>query len=309
MRHVPVLINEVMDALNLKPGMNVIDCTLGDGGHSEKILEATSPNGKLLGIDVDPESLLRAKQFLYRFEGRVTYVRENFIHLKKIVEENSFLGVQGILMDFGWSSPQFADRERGLSFQNPNELLDMRFGSSFNTPIFGLNNPTAAELLNTLTHEQLEYIFSAYGEENLSGEIARHIQECRKSKSVETVGDLVEIILQVYRKKLNTDKEIPWIGGLHPATKVFQALRIAVNDELGVIEKVLPDAIDVLESGGRLAVITFHSLEDRIVKHYFKSIDEKTIKIISKKPVVCGEQEYKQNPPSRSAKLRVIEKL
>ena len=309
MRHVPVLLNEVLESLNLKSGMNIIDCTLGDGGHSEKILEQTGPHGKLLGIDADPESLLRAKQFLYRFEPRVIYVRENFIHIQKIVAENNFLGVKGILMDFGWSSPQFAERERGLSFQNPNEVLDMRYGSSFETPIFGLSNPTAAELVNQLPVDQLEHIFSSFGEEHLSLEIAIAIREARKQKPIQTVGDLVEIVLQAYRTKLKTDKEIPWIGGLHPATKVFQALRIAVNDELGVIEKVLPAAVDVLESGGRLCVITFHSLEDRIVKHYFKSIHEKTIQIITKKPIECGEQEYKENPPSRSAKLRVVEKL
>lgn len=309
MRHVPVLLEEVLESLNLAPGMNIIDCTLGDGGHSEKILERTAPNGKLLGIDADPESLLRAKQFLYRFESRTTFVRENFIHIKKIVEESKFSGVKGILMDFGWSSPQFAERERGLSFQNPTESLDMRYGSSFENPIFGLNNPTASELVNELSVDQLDHIFSTFGEENLSKEIAIAIRNARKRKPVETVGDLVEIILQTYRTKLKTEKEVPWIGGLHPATKVFQALRIAVNDELGVIETVLPEALEVLEPGGRLAVITFHSLEDRIVKHYFKSVDQKTIKIITKKPIECGEQESKDNPPSRSAKLRVVEKL
>src|SRR3989338_8933441 len=309
MRHVPVLLSEVLESLNLKSGINIIDCTLGDGGHSEKILELTSPHGKVLGIDADPESLLGAKQFLYRFEPRVTYVRDNFIHIDRIVEENKFAGVKGILMDFGWSSPQFADRERGLSFQNTNEQLDMRYGTTFETPIFGLSDPSAAELINSLPPEELEYIFFTFGEENLSGDIAHAIRDFRKEKPIETVGNLVEIVLQVYRKKLKTEKEIPWIGGLHPATKVFQALRIAVNDELGVIETVLPKAIDVLEPSGRLAVITFHSLEDRIVKHYFKSIDEKTVKIITKKPIECGEEEYKNNPPSRSAKLRVIEKL
>jgi len=289
--------------------MNVIDCTLGDGGHSEKILEKTSPDGKLLGIDVDPESLLRAKQFLYRFEKRVTFVRENFIHLKSLVEKEKFASPDGILMDFGWSSPQFMERSRGLSFQNPDEPLDMRYGSNFENLIFDRYNPTAADLVNNLSIEQLQYIFSSFGEENLSREIALAIQEKRILKSIETVGDLVEIILDAYRKKLKTEKEIPWIGGLHPATKVFQALRIAVNDELGVIEKVLPQAIEVLSPGGRLAVITFHSLEDRIVKHYFKSREGKDIEIITKKPVECAEDEYAKNPPSRSAKLRVIQKL
>lgn len=309
MRHVPVLQSEVIEYLKLESGMNVIDCTLGDGGHSEKILEKTAPEGKLLGIDVDPESLLRAKQFLYRFEKRVTFVRENFIHLKDVVEKEKFAPVDAILMDFGWSSPQFMERSRGLSFQNPGESLDMRYGSNFESLIFDLPNPTAADLVNNLSVEQLEYIFSSFGEENLSREIAQGIQEKRKVQPIKIVGDLVEIILDSYRKKLKTNKEIPWIGGLHPATKVFQALRIAVNDELGVIEKVLPQAIDILQPGGRLAVITFHSLEDRIAKHYFKSREGKDIEIITKKPVECAEEEYAQNPPSRSAKLRVIQKL
>jgi 16S rRNA (cytosine1402-N4)-methyltransferase len=309
MRHVPVLHAEVIHYLKLESGMNVIDCTLGDGGHSEKILEKTAPEGKLLGIDVDPESLLRAKQFLYRFEKRVTFVRENFIHLKSLVEKEKFASPDGILMDFGWSSPQFMERSRGLSFQNLSEPLDMRYGSNFESLIFGIQNPTAADLVNNLPMEQLEYIFSSFGEENLSREMAQGIQEEKKVQPIKTVGDLVKIILDAYRKKLKTDKEIPWIGGLHPATKVFQALRIAVNDELGVIEKVLPQAINILPSGGRLAVITFHSLEDRIVKHYFKSREGKDIQIITKKPVECGEEEYAANPPSRSAKLRVIQKL
>lgn len=309
MRHVPVLLQEVIELLNLKPGMNIVDCTLGDGGHSEKILEKTSPDGKLLGIDVDPESLLRAKQFLYDFEGRATFVRENFVHLKKIVQDKNFDQVDGILMDFGWSSPQFMERSRGLSFQNPEELIDMRYGSNFENLIFDLHNPTAADLVNNLSVSQLEYIFSVFGEENLSQEISQAIYDKRKIKLIETVGDLVEIILETYRKKLKTEKEIPWIGGLHPATKVFQALRIAVNDELGVIENVLPQAIDILSPGGRLAVITFHSLEDRIAKHFFKSREGKDIEIITKKPVECGEDEYRENPPSRSAKLRVIQKL
>lgn len=300
MRHVPVLLNEVIESLNLKPGMNIVDCTLGDGGHSEKILEKTSPDGKLLGVDVDPESLLRAKQFLYRFENRATFVRENFSQLKSIVEKEKFGPVHAVLMDFGWSSPQFMERSRGLSFQNPEEPLDMRYGSTADT---------AADLVNQLDAEQLEKIFSSFGEENLSREIAAGIQERKKVSPIQTVGQLVDIVLDVYRKKLKTDKEIPWIGGLHPATKVFQALRIAVNDELGVIEKVLPQAIEVLAPQGRLAVITFHSLEDRIAKHYFKSREGKDITIITKKPIECGEEEYQNNPPSRSAKLRIVEKL
>ncbi len=309
MRHVPVLLREVIELLNLRSGMNIVDCTLGDGGHSEKILEKIAPEGKLLGIDVDPESLLRAKQFLYRFEGRVIFVRDNFVQLKEILKNGQLGRVDGILMDFGWSSPQFMQRSRGLSFQNPEEPLDMRYGSSFETALFGLDNPTAKDLVNQLPAEQLEYIFSRFGEENLSRDIAKKIVEERKQKEIQTVGELVEIVLSTYRTKLKTEKEIPWVGGLHPATKVFQALRIAVNDELGVIEKVLPQAVEALSSGGRLAVITFHSLEDRIVKHFFKSKEGKDIEIITKKPIECDTEEYTNNPPSRSAKLRVVQKL
>ncbi|MBI4993060.1 MAG: 16S rRNA (cytosine(1402)-N(4))-methyltransferase RsmH [Candidatus Magasanikbacteria bacterium] len=300
MKHVPVLLNEVIDGLELKPGMRVIDCTLGDAGHAEKILEKIGPDGKLLGIDTDVEAILRAKQYLYNFEKQTVFVRDNFTNLKKIVTENNFNPINGILLDLGWSSPQFEERGRGFSFLKEEELLDMRYGGE---------HGTASELVNELTEEEFEKIFREYGEEKLSKEIAKATVENRKEKKIEKVGDLVEIVLTVYRKKLKSEKEIPWVGGLHPATKVFQALRIAVNDELGVLEKVLPQAIETLSADGRLAVITFHSLEDRIVKHFFKDQDGKTIKIISKKPIVCSEEEYKTNSRARSAKLRVAEKI
>ena len=299
MRHEPVLLNEVLEALALAPGKNIIDCTLGDGGHSEEILKQTVPDGRLLGIDADPESLMRAKQYLHAEADRVTFVRENFEHLGKIVEEAGFGPVHGVLMDLGWSSPQFAERKRGFSFQNPDEPLDMRY-----TP--NGDRQTAAELIQASTMEELEEIFRVYGEEKLSKQIAQAIQEYEQR--INNTGDLVNIVLDVYRKKLNTDKEIPWIGGLHPATKVFQALRIAVNDEFGVIERALPQAIDALEPGGRLAVISFHSGEDRIVKHYFKSMKNK-IEIKTKKPIIASEAEAESNPRARSAKLRVIEKI
>lgn len=304
MRHLPVLLKEVLSSLQLKSGMNIIDCTLGDAGHSEKILEAISPDGKVLGIDADPEALLRAKNYLHQFEGRVMYVRENFVELEKIVAHAQFGPVNGILMDFGWSTPQFEERRRGFSFQKPEEMLDMRYGAESDVTV-----RTAAELLNTLSQSELEEIFRVYGEERLSEEIAHAVVLKRKEKEIKTVGDFVAIILETYRKKLKTDKEIPWIGGLHPATKVFQAVRIAVNDELGVIERVLPQAIEVLSPGGILAVITFHSLEDRMVKHYFKKHAGKIFTILTKKPVIASEEEGKENPRARSAKLRVIKKI
>ncbi|MFH1947238.1 MAG: 16S rRNA (cytosine(1402)-N(4))-methyltransferase RsmH [Candidatus Magasanikbacteria bacterium] len=301
-RHVPVLLTEVLDSLQLKPGMNVIDCTLGDAGHAEKILEATAPYGKLLGIDADPEAVLRAKQFLYKYEDRVVFVRDNFVNLKKIVEENNFGPVNGILMDLGWSTPQFEDRGRGFSFLRPEEKLDMRFAGNE-------MRMSATNVVNELDFGRLVNIFKKYSEENLSKQIAKAIVDNRKEKKIETVGELVEIILDVYRKKLKTDKEVPWIGGLHPATRVFQALRIAVNDELKVLEKTLPQAVEVLAPGGRLAVISFHSGEDRIVKTYFKKQSGKILKIINKKPIICSEEEGKENPRARSAKMRVVERV
>ena len=312
MRHVPVLLNEVIEQLALKPGANVIDCTLGDAGHAEKILEKIVPDGKLLGIDADIEAILCAKKYLYNFEGQVIFVRDNFVNLQKIVAEQKFGPVNGILLDLGWSSPQFEERGRGFSFEKSDEPLDMRYGLQIAD--CRLQNKTAGELVNELSESELEKIFREYGEEKLSKEIAKAIKETKTE--IKTVGELVSIILEVYRKKLKTNKEVPWVGGLHPATKVFQALRIAVNDELGVIEKVLPQAVEALAPQGRLAIITFHSLEDRIVKHFFQKASfgsgsglSKTIKIITKKPIVCSKEEWDANPRARSAKLRVVEKL
>ena len=340
MRHTPVLKTEILESLRLKPGDNVIDCTLGDAGHSEAMLEKILPNGKLLGIDLDVEAVLRAKRFLYRFatatagsrlkavKDRAVLVRENFANLKKIVESNNFSPVNAILMDLGWSSPQFAERGRGFSFLT-DEALDMRYDApchcesseaipsdgSANTGIaaslrlLAMTNQTAADIVNSYNEQELAGIFKNLGEENLSKEIASAIVEFRKEKKIERTGELTEIILQVYRTKLRTDKEIPWIGGLHPATKVYQALRIEVNHELDNLKKALPQAVEVLSVGGRLAVITFHSLEDRIVKQYFKSIEHRQIKLVNKKPITASEAEVQENPRARSAKLRVVEKL
>ncbi len=301
MRHVPVLLSEVLTVLQPKPNDKFIDGTVGDAGHSEKILQATSPNGLLLAIDADPESLLRAKQNLYDFGERVSYERANFSELERIVSDQKFGLVQGILLDLGWSSPQFADRGRGFSFLQ-DEPLDMRYSAKG-------EEPTAAELLNSFDKNELTKVFKDYGEENLSAEIAAAIVDYRTNKAIEKTGELVEIILQTYRTKLKTNKEVPWVGGLHPATKVFQALRIAVNHELEVVETVIPAAMRVLAPGGRLAIITFHSLEDRIVKHAFKELEAKQIgTVITKKPIECSEAEAENNSRARSAKLRVIQK-
>jgi 16S rRNA (cytosine1402-N4)-methyltransferase len=304
MRHVPVLLKEVIAALRPISGQTFVDCTLGDAGHAEAILEAMNPNGKLIGFDADPEAIIRAKRFLGRFQENVVYVRSNFTTLSEALRAEGVSEVNGILIDLGWSTPQFAERGRGFSFQNAAEPLDMRYSGAAD-----LSRRTASEIVNTNALDDLERIFRDYGEENLSSEIAQGIGAARSEKPIETVGDLVEIILKAYRKKLRTEKEIPWIGGLHPATKVFQALRIEVNGELDVIKQIIPACLPFLRKGGRLAMISFHSLEDRIIKHVYKDMEHKGFKIITKKPIECSPEEWESNPPSRSAKLRVIEKL
>jgi len=301
MRHIPVLIKETIDLLNLLPGKNAVDCTLGDAGHAEAILEKTAPNGKLLGIDADVESILRAKRNLYRFEERVIFVRDNFVNIKKIISESKIAPINAILMDLGWSTPQFAERGRGFSFEK-DEPLDMRYEHGQEV------QETAADILNNYSQDDLAKILKNFGEEKFYKEIAEAVVEARREKKIETTKELTEIILQVYRKILKTDKEIPWIGGIHPATQTFQALRIAVNRELEVLKKSLPDAVEALAPGGRLAVITFHSLEDRIVKQYFKKIENKEVTLVNRKPITAGEEELQINPRARSAKLRMVEK-
>ncbi len=303
MRHVPVLLHEVIEVLRPAPGQTFVDGTLGDAGHAEAILDATGPNGKYIGFDADPEAILRAKRFLEPFKERVVYVRENFSRMSEMLAAEGVQTVNGVLIDLGWSTPQFAERGRGFSFLKPEEPLDMRYSGEAEK-----QKTSAKDMVNSLSEEDLMNIFRDYGDESLAREIAAAIVAKRAEKPIETVGDLTEVILQTYRKKLKTDKEIPWVGGMHPATKVFQALRIAVNNEFGVIKQVLPQALNALAPGGRLAVITFHSGEDRIVKHEFKRAEQNGFTLITKKPIVCSEEEGEANPPSRSAKLRVIEK-
>lgn len=298
MRHIPVLKDEVLSFVPTKSDLKVVDCTLGDAGHSELILEKIQGQGRLLGIDADVESVLRAKRFLYRFEDQTIFVRDNFKNLNKILKENNFEGVDFILADFGWSTPQFKERGRGFSFEGV-EPLDMRYSDN--------QEKTAKDLINNSSVDELAKIFTDFGEEKFAKDIAIKIGKQRKIKEIDTNKELNDLILQVYREKLSSSKEIPWIGGLHPATKVFQALRMAVNEELEVIKEFLPQAVDVLNKEGRLAIITFHSLEDRIVKHYFQA--NKKIKILTKKPISASEEEIKENPSSRSAKLRVVEKI
>lgn len=309
--HIPVLLNEVIKFLDPKPNQNFIDCTLGAGGHTVEILKRTAPNGKVLGIDMDVNAILVAKQKVLKAgieSSRLLAVRGNYKNLEEIVLQNNFKNISGILVDLGFSSMEIADPEKGFSFQTE-APLDMRYGEE---------GETAAEILNHSREEELERIFKEYGEEKFAGRIAKKICEIRKNNPIDTTFKLVELISEVVPKNLQH-------GRIHFATKVFQALRIATNHELENLTEVLPKAIELLPKGGRLAIISFHSLEDRIVKQYFKkeSIDcvcpksipvcncghKAILKILNKKPIVPSEEEATQNPRSRSAKLRVAEKL
>ena len=303
--HVPVLLREVLHFLRPRPGGVYIDATVGGGGHAEAILEASAPDGRLLGLDADPDALGRSQRRLHRFERRVVLVHANFDRLQPIAERYGFVPADGVLMDLGVSSDQLADAARGFSFLRPGPL-DMRMDPSL--------PHTAADLINSLDEDDLAHLIRAYGEEPRARRIARAIVRARP---MYTTTELADLIARVVPRRPGQR--------LHPATRVFQALRIAVNDELGALERALPQAVAVLRPGGRLAVITFHSLEDRIVKHFFRREARDCIcpprqpvctcghraqvRVVTRRPVVPSQDEIRANPRSRSAKLRVVEKL
>ena len=289
--HVPVLIKEVLEYLDLKPNQNFIDATVGDGGHAAAILEKTSPNGKLLAIDRDSGSIIRARSKLEEFGNRVLFINDSFGNLEKIARENDFGLANGILFDFGMSSSQLENSGRGFTFAK-DEILDMRYDNK--TPI------TAEDVVNGYSEKELAEIFKRFGEEPYAIKIARAIiQNCRKER-IKTTGELVKII----------DKTIRRRGRLHPSTLVFQALRIEVNQELAEIEKALKIVLEILKKGGCAAFISFHSLEDRLIKNWSRDLDKLgEIKILNKKPIIASADELKINPRSRSAKLRIVVSL
>jgi 16S rRNA (cytosine1402-N4)-methyltransferase len=305
-KHTPVLLNEVIEFLNPRPNQNFIDCTLGAGGHTAEILKRTAPNGKVLGIDLDGRAIEIAKKNIG--SERLMAVNDSYKNLEKIVLQNNFSDISGILVDLGYSSMEITDSEKGFSFQI-DAPLDMRYGNE---------GVTAAEIIAKSRESELEKIFRDYGEERFAKKIAHKICVRRETNPIRTTSELVEIIAEAVPKKFQH-------GRIHFATKIFQALRIAVNDELGNLEAVLPQAVKILNPGGRIAVISFHSLEDRIVKNFFRreaagcicpkefpvcNCGHKAIlKILNKKPLVPSEEEAKINPRSRSAKLRVAERL
>ncbi len=290
--HYPVLHREILEFFKNIKGSTIVDATIGGAGHSYLILERF-PDKKVIGIDKDDYALERAKERLKEFEGRYTLVKSSFKDIDKVLDQLGVDKVHGFLFDLGVSMFQLKT-ERGFSFQRE-DFLDMRMDRS--------QHLTAYEVVNKYPLHALENIIKNYGEERFYKRIARAIVEQRKKKPIQTTKELENIIFHAYPKKAR-------YGRIHPATRTFQAIRIEVNNELEELETALKKAIERLDKGGIMAVISFHSLEDRITKKLFKEYEKlKKIKNLTKKPIVPQEDEIKENPPSRSAKLRVIERV
>jgi 16S rRNA (cytosine1402-N4)-methyltransferase len=291
--HIPVLLKEVVEGLALRPGDNAVDGTVGAGGHAAAILESTSPNGLLLGIDLDEAALEAARRKLDPFGSRVMLVRENYRNLERVLLSRSFGPIQAALLDLGFSSLAIDNPSRGFSFRFDGPL-DMRFDPS--------QELTAASVVNGWNADELTGILVRYGEERFARRIAGAVVAARRRERIVSTLQLVDVIAAAvpaaYRR-----------GKLHFATRTFQALRIAVNDELGNLEAALPAFTQALAPGGRLAVISFHSLEDRVVKRFFlNQAKAGVLKVLTKRPIVAAEAEVAANPRSRSAKLRIAEK-
>ncbi|MFA5228527.1 MAG: 16S rRNA (cytosine(1402)-N(4))-methyltransferase RsmH [Candidatus Paceibacterota bacterium] len=272
--HIPVLLKEVID--QIEANKNYIDCTLSFGGHTKEILKKNKPEGKVLGIEIDKEIFEKTIK-----DDRLIAINDSYINLKEIIEKNNFKDVSGILLDAGMSSYHIDSSKRGFSF-NKDEPLLMNYG----------NGISAEEIINEYDENEIERILREYGEEKFSKKIAKKIIEERKRRKIKSTLQLVEIIKRI----------VPG-SKINPATRTFQALRIEVNQELENLKKVLPQALEVLNSKGKLMIISFHSLEDRIVKNFIKDNQ-----LELNKPIVPGEEEIKINPRSRSAKLRIIVK-
>jgi 16S rRNA (cytosine1402-N4)-methyltransferase len=306
--HVSVLLDECIQALNIKPDGIYVDGTLGGAGHSSQIA-ARLTTGRLIGIDRDPKALKAAGERLAPYADRVTLVHSNFSQLDEVLENLGIEGVDGILLDLGVSSPQLDEAERGFSYM-ADAPLDMRMNSE--------DSLTAHEVVNTWPREELRRILYEYGEERYAPQIAAAIERRRAEKPIETTLELVDVIRSAMPPAALREKQ-------HPAKRSFQAIRIAVNDELGAVGRVLEVAVPKLNRKGRLAIITFHSLEDRLVKNGMAANargctcppnfpvcicgNKPKVKLISKKPIVSGPEELERNPRARSAKLRVCEKL
>lgn len=285
--HIPVLLKETIECLDVKPDKNYIDCTLNGGGHTKEILKRNGPNGKVLGIEIDKEIFNKVGK-----QDRLLAVNDSYANLKEIVSENNFKNVKGILFDIGMSSYHVDEAKRGFSFQKDEPLL-MNYNEGL----------SAEEIVNEWREDEIEKILKEYGEERFAKKIAKKIIERRKGEKIKSTLQLVSIIKEATPGWYHH-------GKTHFATRTFQALRIAVNDELNNFCSALPQALEVLDKGGRIAAISFHSLEDRIIKEFLKEKEKSgELKIITKKPIVPGEEEMENNPRSRSSKLRAAIKI
>ncbi|MBQ6498103.1 MAG: 16S rRNA (cytosine(1402)-N(4))-methyltransferase RsmH [Bacilli bacterium] len=306
-KHISVLLNESISSLNINENSIIVDATLGYGGHSSNILDRIK-EGYLFAFDQDSEAIRHSTDRLSKIGTNFTIIKSNFIHMKEELEKLNVSKVDGILFDLGVSSPQLDDSERGFSYHN-NAKLDMRMDKE--------QKLSAYEVVNNYSKEELARIFKLYGESKFANNIAKRIVEYRKDKNIETTLELVEVIKTAVPMKFRIDK--------HPARQIFQAIRIEVNHELDVLEPAILQALELLNVGGRCAIITFHSLEDRIVKNIFNEkckIDEKVkgmpnipeeylpnFRLVYNKAINPSEEEIKNNPRARSSKLRVIEKI
>ena len=292
--HIPVLQKEVLEYLDPKPNQNFIDCTINGGGHSLALLEKNAPKGKILGIDSDSEIVKNLESKISKLRKRLILICSNFADLKEIVKRNKFQQVSGILFDLGFSSWHIEQSRRGFSFFKK-EPLDMRYDLK--------TSLTGAKILNYWAEPEIEGILKEYGQEQFAKKIAQEIIKARRFNMIQDTFQLNEIVRKAIPSRYLRQR-------IHFATRTFQALRIAVNNELNNLEKVLPQALEILNTGGRMVIISFHSLEDKIVKNFFKEqAYSNSIKILTKKPIIPGLKEIKINPRSRSAKLRAVEKL
>ncbi len=307
--HIPVLLKETIDGLDIKENGIYVDCTLGGGGHSLEILKKLGPEGRLVAIDQDEDALIEAQRKLSDYKDQVYFVKSNYAYLESILDSLNIDKVDGVLMDIGVSSYQLDEKDRGFSYHQ-DAILDMRMDKS--------QELTARYVVNNYSKEELENIFWNYGEEKWGKRIAEFIVAERAEKEIVSTLELVEIIKKAIPKKIRME-------GKHPAKRVFQALRIEVNKELDVLESTLGIAVDRLKVGGRLAVITFHSIEDRIVKIKFLEMakgctcppefpicvcnKKEEIKIITRKPITASKEELENNRRAKSAKLRICHKI
>lgn len=290
MSHIPVLKNEVLEYLAPKENENFIDATVGLGGHSKAILERNVPEGRVLGIEWDKE--LYEKLSPHKPE-RLVLVNDSYTNLKTVAGAQGFDKVSGVLFDFGFSSWHIESSGRGFTFQK-DEPLDMRFNKEMSL--------TAYEIVNTWPQKEIEKVLFIFGEEPFARRIAQTLVELRKQQEIKTTFQLAELVKNSIPRRFH-------FGAIHPATRTFQALRMVVNKELENINKALPQALEVLAKGGRLVAISFHSLEDRVIKNFFRDNEEKgVLEVLTKKPITASQEELALNPRARSAKLRVAVK-